>query len=134
MQAGARSGVLAVALVVALALVAGSASARERIRSTVTIGTGEASSGQQFIKGRVTSPKAKCERRRKVVLYWDDPPKSGGYEAVARDLTNSRGAWRINAPDLEIPPGGYYAKVRPARRGGDQCKGARSASINVIGS
>jgi len=134
MQAGARSGALAVAVVVALALVAGSASARERINSTVTIGTGEAPSGQQFVKGTVRSPKAKCERRRKVVLYWDDPPKPGGYEPVAQDRTNSGGAWRINAPALEIPPGGYYAKVRPARRGGDRCKGARSASINVVGS
>jgi len=133
MQAGARSGVLAVALVVALALVAGSASARERIRSTVTIGTGEAPSGQEFMKGSVRSPKAKCERRRKVVLYWDAPSKPGGYAPVAEDRTSSSGRWRINAPALEIPPGGYYAKVRPARRGGDTCKGARSASINVVG-
>jgi len=134
MQVCARSGVLALAVVVALALVAGSASARERIGSTVTIGTGESPSGQEFVKGKVRSPKAKCERRRKVVLYWDAPPEPGGYEPVATDRTNSGGDWRINAPMVEIPPGGYYAKVLPARRGGDRCKGARSDSINVVGS
>ena len=134
MQVFARSAVLALAVVIALALVAGSASARERIRSTVTIGTDEAPSGREFVKGKVRSAKAKCERRRKVVLYWNNPDGPGGYEPVAQDRTNSNGSWRVNAPKLEIPPGGYYAKVLPIRRGGDVCRRARSDSIIVVGS
>ena len=131
MRTRARQGLFAAILVTGVVAVTGQAAARDRIPSGVTIGTGETATGQEFLKGRVFSDKAKCQRNRNVVLYWDDPAAPGGFNAVADDASNRRGRWRINAPGLTIPPGGYYAKVRPIERRGDVCKGARSRTITV---
>ena len=128
-----RSGVFAVAMVTALVLVAGPATARDRIQSKITIGTGETVGGQEFLKGRVRSPKAKCERNRRVRLFFDGPGPPRTFAPVRDTETDSDGRWRIDAPVDDIPPGRYYAKVRPDERGGDRCKGARSETIRVIG-
>lgn len=133
MQMRVRSGVFATALVMALVLVAGPATARDRIGSKITIGEGETAGGQEFLKGKVKSPKAKCERNRRVRLFFDPPGPPRSFAPVRDTETDSDGRWRIDAPGDDIPPGGYYAKVRPAERGGDKCKGARSETIRVIG-
>ena len=73
MRMSARYGLPATIAVVVLAMLAGPAVGRDRINSIVTIGTGETATGQEFLKGRVNSPKPKCERNRNVVLYWNDP-------------------------------------------------------------
>jgi hypothetical protein len=124
-------GWCAVVAVLTLALLAGAAEARERINTTVTIAAGEDATGQQYLGGKVKSPKAKCRRNRNVVLFFDQPMLPGGFTPVAQDRSNRRGVWRINAPKTEIPPGDYYARVRPVERRGDRCMGARSRTITV---
>jgi hypothetical protein len=131
MRTHARGGFAAVVLVLVLAIPVASAGARERIRSTVNIGTGETPSGQQFLKGKVKSAKAKCERNRNVVLYWDEPGPPPTFVAVADDATNANGRWRIDAPGTEIPPGRYFVKVTPIERRGDVCRRAKSGRITV---
>jgi hypothetical protein len=132
MQVRRRGAAVAVVLIIGLALVAGSATARERVRSAVTIGTGETASGQEFLKGKVKSPKAKCERSRRVRLFFDASGPPPAFAPVAETTTSSAGRWRIEA-GAEIPPGKYYVKVRPVERGGDTCRRARSETIRVIG-
>jgi hypothetical protein len=131
MQVRVGSGVLALALIMGLALAAGTATARERINSDVTLGTGESSTGQEFLRGKVKSPKAKCERNRNVVLYYNDPPAPQRFISVADDASDPNGRWRIEAPTTEIPPGRYYVKVTPITRGGDRCGPAKSEEITV---
>jgi hypothetical protein len=121
----------AAAAALAFALLAGTAEARDAVRTTVTIAEGEAPSGQEYLGGKVKSPKAKCRRNRTVVLFFDQPMLPGGFAPVANDASNRRGAWRINAPSTEVPPGEYYAKVRRAERRGDVCRAARSRTITV---
>jgi hypothetical protein len=120
-----------VVAVLALAVLAGAAEARERIRTSVTITTDQAPSGREFLKGKVSSQKAKCERNRNVVLYWDDPELPNTFEAVADDASSETGAWRINAPDTDIPPGRYFVRVTRIERRSDVCKPARSRTIRI---
>jgi hypothetical protein len=117
--------------VLAFAALAGVADAREGVKTSVTIKEAEAPSGQEYLGGKVKSPKAKCRRNRNVVLYWDAPGPPAGFQNVADDASNRRGAWRINAPGVEIPPGEYYVKVTPIERRGDTCKRAKSETITV---
>jgi hypothetical protein len=131
MRRRAGQGLFAVILVVGLVAVAGQAAARDRIPSTVTIRTGETATGQEYLTGRVNSPKAKCRRNRNVVLYWDVPGPPASFVAVADDATDRQGRWRIQPPDTTIPLGRYYVKVTPITRRGDRCTGARSRTITV---
>jgi len=131
MRMRAQYGWFAVVLVIALALPAGSAAARERLKSTVTIKTGETAAGQEFLNGKVKSKRAKCERNRNVVLFWNAPGPPGGFTNVADDASDEDGRWRILPPGTEVPPGQYYVKVTRIERRGDICKGARSRTITV---
>lgn len=57
-------------------------------------------------KGRVTSPRAKCQRRRHVVLM---KQTATGARAVGHDRSNRYGRWRIAEPSAS---GTYRAVVR----------------------
>lgn len=82
-------------------------------------------------KGRVTSSRPKCERRRRVVLMRDT---ASGPRAVGRARSNRYGRWSISEPNAS---GTYRAVVR--RRFYENqdpfhahlCQRAQSAAITV---
>ena len=137
MRQGVRNVLVALGVVTILAATVGTASAREKFRTSATIGTGQTAGGQEFLDGKVKSPKASCRKQRKVILFWDDPAAPPTFRPVAMDTSSRSGRWKIDAPDTTIPPGTippgrYYVKVRPkGLAGDDRCKGARSRTITV---
>lgn len=76
--------------------------------------------------GKVKSNKAKCEKRRTVVLRQvSDGIKAG----TAR--TNRKGEWEIKFAGDRVPPGKFRATVLKKRVSGDTCKADTSAKFNA---
>ncbi len=79
-------------------------------------------------KGKVSSKSAKCERGRKVTLFWD-LSKSGVTDPNAKDpklgtdKTNKRGKFEIEQP---LSAGTYYVKVAAKKAGKRKCRPAKS--------
>ncbi len=59
-------------------------------------------------RGRVTSPRAACERNRKIKLVRESEE---GRVVVGRDRSNRRGRWRIDQPN----PNGVYRAIVVSR-------------------
>ena len=82
----------------------------------------------QFV-GNVWSPKARCERRRKVTVYYEQP---GGTSVVDSDTTNRTGDWEVTVHLLGDTA--YYAKVgrKEITRDGNTivCKADRSPDFD----
>lgn len=101
--------VLTVLVVVATALLAGSAAgAVKTVKSTVTISSGN---GNEF-KGKVSSSQKACRANRKVTLFKKPYAyEEGAAEAVGTDRTNASGNWSIQGAFIA---GLYYARVANA--------------------
>jgi hypothetical protein len=80
-----------------------------------------------YLDGKVKSPKARCERGRKVRLFWDAPGSPKEFEKVARDTSDGTGEWHIEAPGPAVPPGRYFVKVKKD----GTCDSAKSDTIKV---
>ena len=101
-------------------------SADPQFRSKVTIHFDNAN--QDFF-GKVRSPRAQCEPRRRVILYREnpmdaDPVKSG------RDRTNAQGEWRIHQDMISSPT--YFARVTPHRINAGTCGDDRSKRFTFV--
>jgi hypothetical protein len=98
-----RAGVLAVASLLALAVVAVPALATQtvKINSKVTIST-----RPPAFHGHVKSSKSACEIHRKVKLV---KQRHGPDKLLGTDKTNHRGRWEVDVEPLKS--GVYYAKV-----------------------
>ncbi|MFN8161769.1 MAG: hypothetical protein U0R52_12085 [Solirubrobacterales bacterium] len=73
--------------------------------TTVTLTGG----GPTGAHGKVTSPRAVCKAKRKVVLYMRLPQPQGKVR-IGSDLTDGKGRWNVAHPLLK---GDYFAKVSP---------------------
>jgi hypothetical protein len=82
----------------------------------------EAGPGKGEYGGKVKSPKAKCEARRKVTVIHDsDPPF-----VIGETVTDDQGNWKLTGP---LPPSGdrIIVKVKKTKK----CKGA-SETYEVV--
>jgi hypothetical protein len=82
--------------------------------------------------GKVTSPKARCQRYRNVNLRLR--AADGSSSVVASALTDGNGAWVIQPAN--IAPGTYYAQVprkvlRKTTKHRHICRGAISKDVKV---
>jgi hypothetical protein len=70
--------------------------------------------------GTLSSRKAACEKRRKVILHF-----SGEYTPVrvGSDRTNGQGKWEI---DANLTSGFYHATTKAVKRGKTKCRAAES--------
>lgn len=94
--------VLCLAAVAAMLAPAGAAAAI-KVKSTVTITSGE---GAKFT-GKVSSAKKKCRSGRTVKLFREEDDGSGD-ELVGTAKTNKSGNWTMNG---EFFAGEYFARV-----------------------
>lgn len=96
------------------------------VRSSVSI---RYDSDTASFRGRVRSPRPRCERGRKVTLKKE---RAGTDRALAATTTNRRGRWRIARAD---PKGSFYARAARKRftlANGTtiECRATRSRSIS----
>ena len=108
----------------------GTAGAGNKVKSKVKI----TKIGPAVAKGKVVSKTAKCERKRKLVLFVLEavevdnpygeasPPRQ---TKVGTDKTNSKGKWKIKT---SLDAGNYRAKVKPKAAGKKRCRGASTGA------
>jgi len=131
MRMRARHGWFVLALFSTVVLIAGPASARETIKTRVSIQTTDDGAGQELLAGKVGSREAKCKRGRTVKLFGDQPGPPVNFERLRTSTSDSQGRWVVVPPGPEIPSGRYFVKVTRDERGGDKCKAAKSQKITV---
>lgn len=104
-----RAGILGLAVVLTLGLVAGPAQAKKRVKVTTQISiTDLQESPEGFVfSGEVTAAKPRCERSRAVELLY-----VGGSEpfSITRTSSEPGGHWEANAGNV-IALGDYQATV-----------------------
>ena len=107
---------LVLALAATLGLMAAPAPAGKATKSKLKITSLSASEAS----GTLSSRKAACEKRRKVVLQF-----SGEYTPVrvGSDKTNGQGRWKVEA---SLTSGTYYATTKAVKRGKTKCAAATS--------
>jgi hypothetical protein len=99
------ASVLCIAAAAAMTVPASAAAAVPKVKSTVTILSGE---GAKFT-GKVSSPKKKCRAGRTVKLFREDDSGNGD-ELVESAKTNKAGVWTM---DGSFFAGIYFARVLP---------------------
>ena len=103
----------------------GTAGAGNKVKSKVKI----TKLGPAVAKGKVVSKTAKCERKRKVILFVlvedDVYVESGAKTKVGTDKTNGKGKWKIKT---SLDAGNYRAKVKPKAAGKKRCRGASTGA------
>ena len=122
-----RLGFVAALLAIGVFLAGiGTAGAGNKVKSKVKITKLEPA----VAKGKVVSKKARCERKRKVVLFVLPDPiygQVGAKTKVGADKTNRKGKWKIKT---SLDAGDYRAKVKPKAAGKKRCRGAsKGASL-----
>jgi hypothetical protein len=123
---GSNRGRAAVAAILAVSigagatagLAAGQAKPDDSAKSRVKITEG----GPSLFEGKVTSKEDKCERKRKVKLYYSTSPNSGkGGNVVGSAKTDRDGRWSMGGMFFA----GYYHAEAPEDEKGDLlCKTA----------
>jgi hypothetical protein len=111
-----RTTALLVALACVVGAVTGMATASGGgVKSTVKITEG----GPDHFEGKVTSPEAKCEKRRKVTLQYK---LGAGYkrdEVIGTTKTDNKGLWEL---DGAFQAGLYRAVIDEVEKGDFTCK------------
>ena len=82
--------------------------------------------------GSVESKKAKCERNRRVRLFYT--PGQGDFEQLFQTTTDGAGGYEIFAGDIGegiFPSGFYFTRVLRVERGGDVCRRDDSRVIEI---
>jgi len=105
--------------VAALALAGGTGG--QRFQSQVTINFTESKSFFGF-HGKVKSERERCERRRRVAVWWK---RAGPDSFIGSDKTDERGKWVVNL-ELVAVNQTYYAKAKGKEIPAGTCKRARS--------
>jgi hypothetical protein len=112
---------LAAAVAAAVLVIAATpAEAGKSIKSKVTIDR----LSERGASGKVKSQKAKCERRRTVILLFEDDYP--GAQRIGKTKTNRAGRWKLDKR-LDNRFGYYLAKVKRSElRTGKVCKADES--------
>jgi hypothetical protein len=125
-----RTAVAALTACALVALVPATAAAhRFNARTTADITSG----GPDGAEGTVSSPKAFCERGRRVELFRVNELDPDAPQSFGTDVTDRNGNWRV---DASLFAGDYYVKVAPKpaanaskkRRHRHRCKGTTSVT------
>jgi hypothetical protein len=123
MGSNGRRGVVAAVLAVSIAagatagLAAGQAKPDESAKSRVKITEG----GPSLFEGKVTSKEDKCEKKRKVKLYYSTSPTRGMESVVGTDKTNKNGLWSMSG---SFTAGYYHAEAPEDEKGDLLCRTA----------
>jgi hypothetical protein len=120
-----RQGLLAAAALLALGVMTTPANAA-KIETTLKIDASVCVPEGCTIIGHVSSPKGKCERRRRVDVFHDAA-------FWAKDRSNHEGTFSAHRDDLTELESGTYSAFTKKRRleSGDVCKAATSPPLNV---
>lgn len=120
MRETSRKAAVGIAAVVAAAG-ASEALAGGQIKTTAKLKTVEPDGAT----GKVKSPEPKCERGRKVKLFYEVP--GGNEQKVGTDKTNRKGKFDIEA---SLFAGAYYVKISKKKINKKKtCKRAKSARL-----
>ena len=104
-------------------MLAGAVAPAYAVRHATATSFGFGSSPDQFF-GEVSSPKAACERGRRVRVFRVRP---GDDALVGGDRTSSTGQWTVKR---EVPAARYYAKVLRKVLGPNRiCRRYRSSTL-----
>jgi hypothetical protein len=82
--------------------------------------------------GSVESKKSKCERNRRVRLFYN--PGKSDFDRVFQTKTDNAGGYEIFAGDIGegiFPSGFYFTRVLRAERGNDVCRRDDSRVIEI---
>ena len=121
MRGTSRKAAVGIAAVVA-AVGASEALAGGQIKTTAKLKTVE----PEGASGKVKSPNPKCERGRKVTLFFDQPEGAQDLKA-GTDKTNRKGKFEI---EESLFAGTYYVKVSKKKINKKKtCKRAKSARL-----
>jgi hypothetical protein len=107
--------------VLAIGFAAGASADTERVKTKVKLTGG----GPQGADGRIISELSKCEKHRKVTLYYLSNPAED-MERIGTDKTDNFGRFEIIAP---LTAGEYQAAVSRKAIGDLVCRFAISAAV-----